>query len=348
MAVYSPPFTLTHAMLTRVAEIAELVGQWRSTQSSQVPMLRRENRIRTIQASLAIEHNTLSVEQVTAVIDGKPVLGLPREIQEVRNAFAAYEAMSSWDPASPKDLLNAHGRLMFGLCDDAGAWRISGVGIYRGEQLVHMAPPANQVPRLMGQLLDWLANTEAHPLIASCALHYELEFIHPFSDGNGRMGRLWQTVILSRWQPVMAYLPVETVIKTRQDVYYQQLSQADRQSDCTDFILFLLEALRDALAQAIAVQPASLSTELDKMRVEDQAKMKVEMRVKTPDLILGVLAAEPTLTLKEVAERIGKSTSTVERAVAALVKAGQLRFVGPRKGGQWEVLPVSKCSSEPG
>jgi len=196
-----------------------------------------------------------------------------------------------------------------------------------------MAPPANQVPRLIGQLLQWLADTEAHPLIASCAFHYELEFIHPFSDGNGRMGRLWQTVILSRWQPVLAFLPVETVIKARQEHYYQQLSQADRLSDCTDFILFLLEALRDALAQAIAVQPASQSTQLEKMRVENQAKMKVEMRVKTPDLILGVLAVEPTLTLKQVAELIGKSTSTVERATSALVKEGRLRFVGPRKGG---------------
>jgi Fic family protein len=338
MAAYSPPFTLTHAMLSRVAEIAELVGQWRSTQSSQVPMLRRENRIRTIQASLAIEHNTLSLDQVTAVIDGKPVLGLPREIQEVRNAFAAYEAMSAWAPTSSADLLRAHGRLMHGLCDDAGQWRSSGVGIYRGEQLVHMAPPATQVPRLMEQLMQWLAETEAHPLIASCALHYELEFIHPFSDGNGRMGRLWQTVILSRWQPVMAFLPVEAIIKERQEHYYHQLSQADRLSDCTDFILFLLEALRDALAEAIAAQPASQSTQLEKMRVETPAEMMVEMRVKTPDAMLAILAAEPTLTLKQVAERIGRSTSTVERAAAALVKAGRLRFVGPRKGGHWEVL----------
>ncbi|MNS41820.1 Adenosine monophosphate-protein transferase SoFic [compost metagenome] len=203
-----------------------------------------------------------------------------------------------------------------------------------GEGTTHLFAPS------IGQLLQWLADTEAHPLIASCAFHYELEFIHPFSDGNGRMGRLWQTVILSRWQPVLAFLPVETVIKERQEHYYQQLSQADRLSDCTDFILFLLEALRDALAQAIAVQPASQATQLEKTRVENQAKTKVEMRVKTPDLILGVLAVEPTLTLKQVAERIGKSTSTVERATSALVKEGRLRFVGPRKGGHWEVLPV--------
>ena len=297
-------------------------------------MLRRENRIRTIQASLAIEHNTLSVEQVTAVIEGKTVLGLPREIQEVRNAFAAYEAMPDWDPVSPDDLLLAHGRLMQGLCDDAGYWRSSGVGIYRGEQLVHMAPPANQVPRLMGQLLQWLADTEAHPLIASCALHYELEFIHPFADGNGRMGRLWQTVILSRWQPVMAFLPVETVIKSRQELYYQQLSQADKLCDGTGFILFLLEALRDALAQAISDQPDAET----RMSVNMSAKMSVEGRLKTPELIVNVLRLAPHLTLAEVAERIDKSARTVERSASALVKEGRLRFVGPRKSGRWEVL----------
>ncbi|MGL6349920.1 MAG: Fic family protein, partial [Aeromonas sp.] len=250
----------------------------------------------------------------------------------------AYEAMSAWAPTSSADLLRAHGRLMHGLCDDAGQWRSSGVGIYRGEQLVHMAPPATQVPRLMEQLMQWLAETEAHPLIASCALHYELEFIHPFSDGNGRMGRLWQTVILSRWQPVMAFLPVEAIIKERQEHYYHQLSQADRLSDCTDFILFLLEALRDALAEAITAQPTSQPTPPEKVRVETPVEMKVEMRAKTPDAVLALLASEPALTLTQVAERIGRSTSTVERAAAALVKAGRLRFVGPRKGGHWEVL----------
>ena len=235
--------------------------------------------------------------------------------------------MPDWDPASADDLLGAHGLLMRGLCNDAGHWRSSGVGIYRGEQLVHMPPPTNQVPRLMGQLLTWLAETEAHPVIASCALHYELEFIHPFADGNGRMGRLWQTVILSRWQPVMAFLPVETVIKARQEHYYLQLSQADSRSDCTEFILFLLEALRDALAQAIAIQLAAVSPHQEKTRVEMKVETQVEKRVKTPQAILAELAAEPTITLKQVAELIGKSTSTVERAVAVLVKDGRLRFV---------------------
>lgn len=341
-STYSPPFQLTHALLSRVAEIAELEGQWRATQNSQMPFLHRENRIRTIQASLAIEHNTLSLEQVTAVIDGKTVLGLPREIQEVRNAFAAYEAMPHWDPASPADLLTAHGRLMLGLCDEVGGWRTQGVGIYRGSQLVHMAPPASQVPRLMTQLLEWLAHTEAHPLIASCALHYELEFIHPFNDGNGRIGRLWQTLILSRWQPVLAFLPVETVIQSRQEAYYQQLSRADSRSDCTDFILFLLEALRDALASAIEGQPATpiikRAETPAETRAETPVKMPSEPAVKTPELLLQLLSLEPELTLRELAIRLGKSRSAVERAAARLVSDGRLRFVGPRKGGHWQLL----------
>lgn len=337
-STYSPPFQLTHALLSRVAEIAELVGQWRSTQSSQIPFLRRENRIRTIQASLAIEHNTLSLEQVTAVIDGKAVLGLPREIQEVRNAFAAYEALPNWDPASPADLLTAHGRLMLGLCDEVGGWRTQGVGIYRGSQLVHMAPPASQVPRLMTQLLEWLAHTEAHPLIASCALHYELEFIHPFNDGNGRIGRLWQTLILSRWQSVLAFLPVETVIQSRQEAYYQQLSRADSRSDCTDFILFLLEALRDSLANAIEGQPVTPIITRAETRAETPVKMSGEPAAKTPELLLQMLSAEPELTLRELAIRLGKSRSAVERAAARLVSDGRLRFVGPRKGGHWQLL----------
>jgi hypothetical protein len=150
--------------------------------------LRRENRIRTIQASLAIENNTLTLEQVTAVIEGKRVLGHPREIQEVRNAFATYEAMEEWQASSENDLLTAHELLMHGLVDETGRYRSGGVGIYRGEQLVHMAPPADLVPKLMADLLDWLANTNEHPLVASCIFHYEFEFIHPFADGKRTNG----------------------------------------------------------------------------------------------------------------------------------------------------------------
>lgn len=167
------------------------------------PRLRRENRIRTIQASLAIENNTLTLEQVTAVIEGKRVLGHPREIQEVRIAFDTYEAMEEWDASSEQDLLAAHELLMRGLVDETGRYRSGGVGIFRSDQLVQMAPPADRVPKLMTDLLDWLENTNAHPLEASCVFHYEFEFIHPFADGNGRMGQLWQTLVLTRHREIV-------------------------------------------------------------------------------------------------------------------------------------------------
>lgn len=198
MPDYQPPFQLTADILQQVADLSEQVGRLAVLAEGFTPQLRRGNRIRTIQASLAIEHNTLTVEQVTAVLDGKRVLGLPREIQEVRNAFAVYEQLDQLQPASADSLLAAHRQLMFGLADDAGQWRQRGVGIYNDDVLVHMPPPASQVPRLMADLLRWLEHTTLHPLLASCLFHYDFEFIHPFSDGNGRMGRLWQTLILSR------------------------------------------------------------------------------------------------------------------------------------------------------
>ncbi|QTF92617.1 Fic family protein [Halomonas sp. BM-2019] len=251
MSPYRPPYTLTPAMLNLVAEISEAIGRYSAlAEQDLTPRLRRENRIRTIQASLAIENNTLTLEQVTAVIEGKRVLGHPREIQEVLNAFAAYEAMEDWTPGSEKDVLAAHALLMRGLVDEAGRYRSGGVGIYLGEQLVHMAPPANRVPTLMDDLLAWLDGSHEHPLVASCIFHYEFEFIHPFADGNGRMGRLWQTLILRSWKPLLAYLPVESVMRDRQGAYYQALAQADEQADAAPFIEFMLLALRDAIHEA--------------------------------------------------------------------------------------------------
>lgn len=327
---YQPPFQLTHTMMRHVARIGELIGTWKAANQNQlVPELRRGNRIKTIQASLAVEQNTLTLEQVTAVIEGKTVLGLPKEIQEVRNAFAAYEALEHWHPHQIDDLLAAHALLLHGLIDDAGHWRSKGAGIYRGEQLVHMAPPASQIPRLMADLFNWLANTDAHPLIASAAFHYEFEFIHPFGDGNGRIGRLWQTLILSHWQPMLAFLPVETVIKHRQQTYYQLLTESDQKSDCSAFIEFLLQAIEDSLQEAINTQ-----SDTEKKRVE----MQVEMRVKTPDLILQQLSANPSMTLAEVAKQIGKSVTTIERAVSKLKKQGRIVFIGPKKDGYWQVI----------
>ena len=251
MSRYQPPLTLTTRMLALIAGISEQIGQLTAVDERlQTPQLRRSNRIRTIQASLAIENNTLSIEQVTAVLAGRRVLGLPREIQEVRNAFAAYEAMPEWRSSARADLLRAHELLMGGLIDDCGRFRQAGVGIYRGEKLVHMAPPPSRVGHLMDDLLAWLSQSDWHPLIVSCVFHYEFEFIHPFADGNGRMGRLWQTLILSQWRPVLAYLPVEAVIREQQDAYYAALSAADQLAESTPFVEFMLQALSIALEEA--------------------------------------------------------------------------------------------------
>jgi Fic family protein len=217
---------------------------------------------------------------------------------------------------------------MAALVDDAGHWRRGGVGVMAGDKVIHVAPPASQVPRLMQDLLHWLATTEAHPLIASAAFHYEFEFIHPFSDGNGRMGRLWQSLILSRWQPLLAYLPVETVIKRRQQAYYDELAVADAQSDCSGFIEFILTAIEESLREAIRMGQSP----------ETLGKTPVKTPGKTPERILELLSASPELAIPRLAASLGKSESAIERAIRKLREAGRLARIGPDKGGHWQVL----------
>lgn len=251
-----PPYTISSTALKLVAAISEQLATLSATGALTAenlsPQLRRKNRIRTIHASLAIENNTLSLEQVTDIIDGKPVIGPPRDIQEVRGAVAAYEKLDSWKPHSLKDLLAAHAMLMHDLVDNPGKLRTGGVGVFQGSKVVHMAPPANLVHGHLENLLQWLKKTDEHPLITSCVFHYEFEFIHPFADGNGRMGRLWQTLILSKWRPVLAYMPVETIVRNRQEEYYASLGQADVQGEATKFIEFMLQALHETLAETHA------------------------------------------------------------------------------------------------
>ena len=318
---YAPPLTLTPALLSQVAGIAEALGRWSARQDSQPsPRLRRENRIHTIQASLAIEQNSLSLEQVSALFDGKRVVGPAREIQEVRNAIAAYEALHGWDPTSREHLLKAHGLLMAGLIEAPGRFRTGGVGIYRGDQLVHMAPPASRVPGLVDDLLTWLATSDWHPTIVSCVAHYELEFIHPFADGNGRLGRLWQTLILSRWNPLLAWLPIEEVIRSRQQGYYDSLGQADQQGDLAPFVAYQLEAIHEALRSEIGSEKGS------------------EMRSEIDAVILRDLAAEPTLSARRLAERLRLSQRAVEKHLAVLQQKGRLLRHGSPRAGSWQVL----------
>ncbi|GAA5118809.1 Fic family protein [Luteolibacter yonseiensis] len=315
-----PPYTITPAILSLVAEIAGEMGRIGALSgAAQIPKLRRENRIRSIHASLAIENNTLSLDQVTALLSGRRVLGPAREIREVENAFAAYEVMPSWNPSSTKDLLAAHGLMLSGLVPDAGKFRTRSVGIAQGKQIVHLAPPADRVPGLMKDLLYWLKRTDAHPLIAGCVFHYELEFIHPFADGNGRMGRLWQTLILSQWNPLFAFLPVESVIRDRQASYYKVLANCDKAGNSTAFIEFLLGTLKTALNEAAASEPiaAGKSTKLAPSR--HQVSILRQCRVETA---IGALMA--------IAERSDR-TKFRNQILKPLLDAGWVEMTLPDK-----------------
>ncbi len=217
------------------------------TDQARALRLRRINRIRTIHGSLAIEGNTLSEAQITAILDGKRVIAPPREVQEVKNALAAYEHFDSWKPESEKDLLEAHQILMSGLIDEAGLYRHGGVGVMAGGEVIHMAPPADRVPHLMNDLFAWLAATDAHTLIASSVFHYEFEFIHPFADGNGRIGRLWQSLILAHWNPLLADIPVESLVFEHQNEYYQAIQESTQKTDSAPFIAFMLRMILDTV-----------------------------------------------------------------------------------------------------
>ena len=244
---YQPPYTITPAIIRLISSISEQLGRLSVLEDEKNLRLRRINRIRTIQGSLAIEGNNLSEAQISAILDGKRVIAPPKDIQEARNAIKAYEQFENWQPANEKQLLMAHQVLMAGLIDDAGRYRHGNVGVMAGDVVVHMAPPANRVTKLMGDLFSWLATTDQNPLITSSVFHYEFEFIHPFADGNGRMGRLWQTLILSRWNPLLAQLPVESMVYAHQSEYYQALNLSTQKTDSAPFVEFMLGVILETI-----------------------------------------------------------------------------------------------------
>ncbi len=242
-----PPYTITPDILSRVEEIGELIGRAEAAGISQDLHLRRVNRIRTIHGSLAIEGNTLSEDEVATILDGKPVAAPPRDLAEVRNAIRAYDQYQQWNPADRVDLLRAHDILMAGLLDTTGRYRQGQVAVMGEDEIHHVGPPAERVPELMSNLLTWLRGTNEHPLIASSVFHYEFEFIHPFEDGNGRIGRLWQTLILTRWKALFACIPVESLVHARQADYYEAIRQSSADGESTSFIAFMLAIIVEAL-----------------------------------------------------------------------------------------------------
>ena len=243
-----PPYEINNEILKLVALVSEKIGEVNAKYlDKQSPQLRKQNKIKTIHASLQIEGNALSEEQVTAIIENKKVLGSAKDILEVQNAIKVYEDIASLKPTNQKHFLKAHQQLMKGLIHSPGQYRIQGVAIVKGAKLKHIAPSYKQVPALMNDLFNYLLKTDEISLIKSCVFHYEMEFIHPFSDGNGRMGRLWQTVILKEIYPVFEFLPIESVISKHQKEYYKALAMADKMGKSTPFIAFMLKMMVESL-----------------------------------------------------------------------------------------------------
>ena len=320
--IYQPKFTISNEILTLVSDISLLVGRIRD---DDMPIrdlkLRRENRIRSIHSSLAIEGNTLSLDKVTDIIDGKHVIGTAREIQEVKGAAAAYDMIDSLDPHSIDDLLKAHSAMTQDLVERPGAFRDCNVGVFKGPEAVHIAPEHEDVPRMIDELIEWSERTDQHPLIKSCVFHCRFEYIHPFVDGNGRMGRLWHSLILSRWNPVFVYLPVETGVRSNQRDYYAALNESDK-SDMTEFIRFMLQMIKMAMDEFVD-------------EAEYSGRKNVSEKERT---ILNLILKDPKVTAATIAEVMGVSSRTAKRYLSMLLEKGLISRMGSDKTGHWEVL----------
>ena len=314
-----PPFEITNTILDEIAEIAELVGHVNASFGlSTNPTLRRTNRIRTIYSSLAIEQNTLSLEQVTAVLNGKHVVAPPTDIAEVKNAYEIYEIMDSLDPYSVDDLLRAHGVMTKGLIEESGCFRSRPVGVVDKQgNILHFGTLPDYVPGLVVELLDWVRDSEFHMLIKSCVFHYELELIHPFSDGNGRIGRLWHTLLLTQWKPMFAWLPVESMIHDRQDEYYQAINRSNNEVESTVFIEFMLSAIKEALLEAVQTGRA------ENRSTEEQRWHQIKY----------FLEKNGTITNADVRKMLGVSAATANRILATMTEKGRIKKV--RIGRSW-------------
>jgi Fic family protein len=323
--MYKPPFTVSPKAINLIANISSQIERYAiKMEQGDTLQLRRANRIKTIHSSLAIEGNTLSEGEVQAVLEGKTVVAPLKEIQEVRNAIKTYELYPKLDPFSLQDLLLAHGTMMAGLVDEAGMFRKGGVGVFDGDKPVHIAPPADRVRDLMNDLFIWLENADDHLLIRSCVFHYEFEFIHPFADGNGRIGRLWQSLILGRLNPIFEHLPVENMVYSNQQAYYNAINKSSYLADSGPFIDFMLEEILNALIDHQGKSNADIA---------DEKGLNYQQ-----ERVLGYLRADRHMTAAKIAKDLDMSARQVERMLADLKAKGIIRREGANRNGYWIVL----------
>ena len=322
MSSYKPPYTITSNILKSVSEISELITDIKHIDKSYSTLtLRKKNRIKSITGTLQIEGNTFDEAKVTNVINGKTVLGTVREIEEVKGAVKAYDNLDTFSYKKEKDLLQAHKLLMQNILENAGAYRSSNVGVGGKDGVTHVAPPPNMVPQLMGDIFNWLQSSDEHLLITSCVFHYEFEFIHPFSDGNGRIGRLWQTVILSSFKDLFAYIPIESMVRNHQEKYYQALEDAGSVGESTPFIEFMLEIIAKSL----------------KDYIKESSKSNQKGNQKSDQKILSLIKKNNLITIKELCQKTKLSESGVKKVIKKLKDENLLIRVGGLKGGHWEV-----------
>lgn len=323
--MYTPPFTISSHAIHLIANISAQVERYaiRMEQEDSL-LLRKINRIKTIQGSLAIEGNTLSESQITDIIEGRHIVAPIREIQEVRNAIKTYNLYHTFNPYSVDDLLKAHQVMMEALVDNAGRFRQGGVGVFAGKQLIHMAPPADRVPYLINDLFEWLQQSDDHLLIKSCVFHYEFEFIHPFSDGNGRIGRLWQSLILGKLHPIFEHLPVENMVFTNQQAYYNAINKSTEAVDSGIFIDFMLQEIYETLkkrqgAPVIPTKNVGINVGINELKVVE------------------LLRKNNQTTAKEAAEFLEISIRHSERLFTSLKQNGVIQRIGSNKTGYWKI-----------
>ena len=328
--MHEPPYKVSDRAMECMVEIAAALERYKIVMEGPDGVrLRKLNHIRTIRGTTAIEGNTLTEAQITAVLAGKRVIAPKREIEEVKNAHKVYSAIESFNPYSADDLLKAHSLMTEGLVDRPGKWRNCNVGVMGDGGVSHIAPPFSMVPGLMSDLFSWLNESEAPMLIKSSVFHYEFEFIHPFPDGNGRMGRLWQTALLGNWREEFYGVPVENIVWAHQSEYYDAIRKSGATGECGLFIDFMLDKiLRTLKAKGEAYEIGGKSRD----------KSRDKSREKSRDKILKLLKSQPQLTQADLADAIGLSVKAVEKAIAQLKDANRLRRKGGKKFGEWEVV----------
>lgn len=321
MDKYIPPYKITNKMLDYISKIMEKVGEINSyINLNKMPELRKQNRINSIHSSLAIENNQLSLFQVEDVINGRMVIGDKKDIQEVKNAYEAYNKISQINPYSIEDLKLVHGIMTFLVEEESGRFRSHGEGVYDGDKCIFVAPSEKLVPELMENLFSWMKESKdtVHPLILSSVFHYEFVFIHPFGDGNGRMARLWQSALLSKWKEIFEYVPIESLIKQYQEEYYKIIDNCNKIGESTEFIEFMLKMIYETIDKIIIEQNSTKET--------------------TEEKIINLIKMNPNITQNEMAEKLGLTRDGISYNIKNLKNKKIIKRIGSPKTGTWKIL----------